>query len=72
MASAGQLAAAETVRKPNVLLIVSDDLNCRLGCYGATKAGRAPHPPAFTDIDWPDGTAQLYAADDSREYKNLA
>jgi len=31
-------AAAQSARRPNVLLIVSDDLNCRLGCYGAAEA----------------------------------
>ncbi len=30
--------AAETAQKPNVLLIISDDLNCRLGAYGAAEA----------------------------------
>ncbi|MBI5693637.1 MAG: sulfatase [Verrucomicrobia bacterium] len=32
------LAAAPTPSRPNVLLIVSDDLNTRLGCYGAAEA----------------------------------
>lgn len=32
--------AADT--RPNVLLIVADDLNCRLGCYGDTTV-RSPH-----------------------------
>ena len=31
-------SAAATDARPNVLLIVSDDLNCRLGCYGAAEA----------------------------------
>ncbi len=34
----GAAPAAESSRKPNVLLIISDDLNCRLGCYGAAEA----------------------------------
>jgi iduronate 2-sulfatase len=35
---AAGLSAASAARKPNVLLIISDDLNCRLGCYGAAEA----------------------------------
>jgi iduronate 2-sulfatase len=32
-----RLHSAESIR-PNILLIISDDLNCRLGCYGAAEA----------------------------------
>lgn len=34
----GNLSAAEVPKRPNILLIISDDLNCRLGCYGAAEA----------------------------------
>jgi len=37
-ATTGPLHAADATRRPNVLLILSDDLNCRLGCYGAAEA----------------------------------
>jgi iduronate 2-sulfatase len=36
------LVAADSAKHPNVLLIISDDLNCRLGCYGAAEA-RTPN-----------------------------
>jgi len=36
------LSAADSAKKPNVLLIVADDLNTRLGCYGAAEA-KTPH-----------------------------
>lgn len=36
------VAAAATPARPNILLIVSDDLNTRLGCYGAAEA-KTPH-----------------------------
>ncbi|MBM3856022.1 MAG: hypothetical protein FJ399_23180, partial [Verrucomicrobia bacterium] len=36
--AAAELPAAGNSRLPNVLLIISDDLNCRLGCYGAAEA----------------------------------
>ena len=39
---AGGLAMAETQDRPNVLFIVSDDLNNLLGCYGDPLA-RTPH-----------------------------
>ena len=35
-------AGAAQAQRPNVLLIISDDLNCRLGCYGAAEA-RTPN-----------------------------
>jgi arylsulfatase A-like enzyme len=38
--------AAEEPRRPNVLFIVSDDLNTMLGCYGDTRA-RSPHVDAL-------------------------
>jgi uncharacterized sulfatase len=39
---ASGLHSATEPKKPNVLLIISDDLNCRLGCYGAAEA-KTPH-----------------------------
>ena len=35
-------AAAAAPSKPNVLFLIADDLNCELGCYGATQV-RTPH-----------------------------
>jgi uncharacterized sulfatase len=38
--------AAEPAKKPNVLFVISDDLNCDLGCYGH-KAVRSPNIDAL-------------------------
>ena len=35
--------AAEAPRRPNVLFVVSDDLNTMLGCYGDPLAKTPPH-----------------------------
>jgi uncharacterized sulfatase len=41
----GPACAGEKPVRPNVLLIIADDLNCRLGCYGAKV--RTPNLDAF-------------------------
>lgn len=41
-AELAEINAAESPRKLNVLFIVSDDLNCELGCYG-NKIVKTPH-----------------------------
>ena len=38
----GASAAHAETRKPNVLFLISDDLNCRIGCYGDPVA-KTPH-----------------------------
>jgi len=42
----GSLTSIAAAEKPNILLIIADDLNCELGCYGSANA-KTPHIDAF-------------------------
>jgi iduronate 2-sulfatase len=60
---------APTLRNPAVL---GKESVYTIVMRGAAKAGRALHTSAFTYLEWPDGSQQLYAVTDPHEYVNLA